>query len=68
MSVVGLLAGLVAALAVTRLTANLLYGSVQPIRLRHRDRPTALVRHVAGMLLPARRATKVDPIIALRIE
>jgi putative ABC transport system permease protein len=69
MSVVGLFAGLIAALAVTRLTANLLYGVTAT------DPVTFIV--IALLLLcvtllacyfPARRATRVDLMIALRAE
>jgi predicted permease len=69
LSIVGLLGGLVVALAVTRLTAKLLYG------VSATDPVTFIV--IALLLLcvtllacyfPARRATRVDPMIALRFE
>jgi putative ABC transport system permease protein len=65
----GVLVGLVAAAGVTRLMASLLFG-VEPI-----DPPTfaavALSLSVIALLatwIPARRASAVDPVVALRFE
>jgi len=69
MAVAGLALGLVGALATARVLATLLYG-VRPTDL-------ATLATVAGLLgavalgatwLPARRATRVDPTVALRAE
>jgi putative ABC transport system permease protein len=69
LSAAGIASGLVGAAAATRYLQTLLYG-ITPL-----DRGTFLVVAVAfaavaalASYLPARRATKVDPIVALRTE
>ena len=66
---VGLAAGIMAALALTRLLASVLF------HVRATDPATFLIAAailmtvaVAACLAPARRATRVDPMIALRAE
>lgn len=65
----GTMVGIVAALAMTRLATSLLFGIA----------PTDVVSFLAAVLcltgvaflasyLPARRATRVDPVVALRYE
>ncbi|MBO0862070.1 MAG: ABC transporter permease [Chloracidobacterium sp.] len=67
--VVGLIAGLGAALATTRLIASLLYGLTpnDPLTIGLAGLLLVIVAALAGYL-PARRAARVDPMIALRHE
>lgn len=66
---IGIIAGLVAAIAVARLISGFLYG-IRPVDPLTYLAVTSLLGGVVllACYIPARRATKVDPMIALRYE
>jgi ABC-type antimicrobial peptide transport system permease subunit len=66
---VGLAIGMVAAFALSRFTASLLYGVVPTDLVTFLGVPVILVAaSLAAVILPARRAARIEPLVALREE
>jgi len=66
---IGLTAGLVGALMTSRLLAGMLFGVTAVDATTYVAASAALAAAALGAtLLAARRATRIDPVVALRVE
>jgi putative ABC transport system permease protein len=69
LAVIGIVAGSIVALMVTRFMANLLFGVGPADPVTFAVIPTVLIAvTLAAAYIPARRAMKLDPLMALRAE